>query len=482
MAKEPSEKAGNSTGDSLRVIGMWSAALLVIANMIGSGVFTTTGFMAADITSEPVILMVWVAGGLLALCGALTYGELASSMPRSGGEYYYLSKLYHPSIGFLSGFVSLIVGFSAPIAGSSLVFAKYLTVLLFPDLDEEISGYWVRGIAFVLVAALTFMHSSDVKKGAATQNIFTVLKVSLVVFFILAGLTLTPAPRDIEVLPSGTDWDAILSPAFATALVFVFYAFSGWNAAAYIAGEVRKPDRNLPRALLIGAGTVTVLYILLNYVFLYTAAPAEIAGKEEFGDIVADKIFGAEYGWIMSSLIAFALISSVSSMVMAGPRVTAAIGEDFPFFRKLGKKNKSGSPVMALLIQLVVAAAMILYGDVMVIFTYIGFTLSIFAFLTVFGLYLQRIRHGKPKSGYRTPGYPLTPALFLVLVGWLIVFSIKDNWLVPVIGGGTLLAGIVIYYFTSKGVTVKDHNLPPGELPATPPTDDDPSAGQGNEQ
>lgn len=453
--------AATAASPSVRVIGLWSAALLVIANMIGSGVFTTTGFMASGFLSpdantqniEGVILMVWVAGGLLALCGALCYGELATLFPRSGGEYTYLSQMYHPALGFLSGWASLIVGFSAPIAGNALVIGGTLAAMFSLEGEDTSTKIFVRVIAFVIVAALTVLHAVDVKKGAATQNLFTVLKVGLVLFFIVAGLFVTPETRSFSVLPAASDFNTGTFALFAFNLVFVYFAYSGWNAAAYIAGEIKNPQKNVPLALLIGTGIVAVLYVLLNFVFLYVAAPAEIAGQEDFAHTVANKIFGINWGWIISSMVAFALVSSTSSMVMAGPRVTAAIGEDFSFFRSLARKSKGGTPIMALVLQLVVAGAMILYGDVQSIFIYIGFTLSIFAFLTVLGLFIHRIKHGKPKGGYTTPGFPITPLLFLIMVGWLIVWSfLSDSGpFIAATGFGTLAIGFVIYLIAARG-------------------------------
>jgi APA family basic amino acid/polyamine antiporter len=442
--------------------------LLVIANMIGSGVFTTTGFMASGFMGpdantqnvEGIILMVWVAGGLLALCGALCYGELSTLFPRSGGEYTYLSRMYHPALGFLSGWASLIVGFSAPIAGNALVIGGTLAAMFGMQGTDTSTQIFVRATAFGIVAALTVLHAVDVKKGAATQNLFTVLKVALVLFFIVAGLFVTPETRSFSVFPAAEDFNGSTFALFAFNLVFVYFAYSGWNAAAYIAGEIKNPQRNVPLSLLVGTGVVAVLYVLLNYVFLYVAAPAEIAGQEDFAHTVANKIFGANWGWIISSMVAFALVSSTSSMVMAGPRVTAAIGEDFSFFRSLARKSKGGTPVMALMLQLAVAGGMILYGNVQSIFIYIGFTLSIFAFLTVLGLLIHRFRYGKPQGGYTTPGFPFTPLLFLVMVGWLIVWSfLSENGIyIALTGFGTLGVGLLIYWLAARGGSVAAPN------------------------
>ncbi|MBX3101871.1 MAG: amino acid permease [Bacteroidetes bacterium] len=447
---------------SLPKVGLLSAALLVVANMIGSGIFTTSGFMAGFITQESVLLFTWLVGGLLALCGALSYGELAAAMPRSGGEYHYLSKLYHPAVGFLSGFISLIVGFGAAIAGAALIFGKFGVLIAgvgdtpLADLGEVWSLRPSQLVAILLVALLTWMHSHDMRKGAAMQNVFTILKVLLVLVFIIAGLGFMDNVRSFDLIPSGHDWDILGSTAFGTCLAFVYFAYSGWNAAAYISGEVRNPSRNVPLALLTATLAVTVLYMLINYVFLLALSPADLAGKEEFAGLVANRIFGDAGGRIMSGLIAFALISSTSSMVMAGPRVTASMGEDFSFFRALARKGPSGTPRVALLLQLAVASLIILYGNVGVILNYIGLTLSIFAALAVGGVFILRARYGKP-AGYRIPLYPLPTILFLLLSGWLIVWSVYDfgpkggfKSTVPLISGITLLAGYAVYLLARR--------------------------------
>jgi APA family basic amino acid/polyamine antiporter len=464
-SEQPVATAPTSTFAGLaaatRTVGFRTAALLVVANMIGSGIFATSGYMAGSIASEGVLLFTWLLGGLLALCGALSYGELAAAMPRSGGEYHYLSKLYHPAVGFLSGFISLIVGFGAPIAGAALVFGEYSALIAGAENAPLLSiGSWQfqlsQLVAILLVLALTWLHSQDIRKGAATQNLFTVLKVVLVLVFIIAGLAFMDSPRTFALMPAADEWDLLGSTAFGTCLALVFFAYSGWNAAAYISGEVRNPSRNVPLALLAGTLGVTVLYLLINYVFFRALSPADLAGKGDFAGLVANEIFGTAGGRIMSGLIAFALISSTSSMVMAGPRVTASIGEDFPFFGWLARKGKSGSPRLALLLQFAVSIAIILYGDVFVIFNYIGLTLSIFAALAVGGVLILRYRQGRPQ-GYRVPLYPLPPVLFLLLCGWLIVWSVYDfgpeggfKTTVPLISAATLGVGFVVYLLARR--------------------------------
>ena len=268
---------------SHRKLGFFTATALVIANMIGTGIFTTTGFLIADLKSPTVILFVWLLGGLLALSGALVYGELGAAMPRSGGEYHYLSKIYHPLIGFLSGWVSLIVGFSAPIAASAVAFGKYLSTI-YPEIP-------VIYAALTLVILLSMIHIMDVKLGGYTQNAFTLLKVILILTFIAAGAWYF-MDKHISVDVHWGDIGSVFEPSFAVALIFVYFAYSGWNAATYIGGEIEQPEKNLPRSLIIGTSVVILLYLGLNLIFLYGVTPETLAGKVEVGHVVAGKLFG----------------------------------------------------------------------------------------------------------------------------------------------------------------------------------------------
>lgn len=425
-------------------ISLISAIALVVANIIGTGIFTTTGFLAADIPSGFAILVIWLLGGVLALCGALAYGELASAMPRSGGEYHYLGRLYHPSLGFAAGVVSLVAGFAAPIAASSMAFGKYAEVVL-PALDQ-------RWAAAILVSLLTALHALDVQRGTQVQNFFTVTKVLLIVGFIGAAFIYSPGVP-LNLVPAASDWSAIWSGGFAVGLVFVSFAYSGWNAAAYMSGEIDRPARNVPRALLIGTLIVATLYLGLNVVFLTAAPLSALAGKAEVGAVAAEAMFGAEGGRVVSTVIALALVSSVSSMVMAGPRITAAMGEDLPLFGALARRSGGGAPVQALLLQWGIAQAFIWIATLRQVIEYIGFTLGIFTFLAVLGVFILRARPGLAESAegrIRTWGYPVVPALFLVLSAWMVVAVVWGKPEVALAGAGTIALGVAGYFLVQR--------------------------------
>jgi len=422
-----------------RISGL-TATNLVIANIIGTGVFTSLGFQAAEIQSGFALLLLWIVGGVFALCGALSYSELGAAMPRSGGEYRYLSEIYHPAIGFLSGWVSVTVGFAAPIALAAMAFGNYFTQLI---------PIAPRGLAVGITILVSLVHLQSLKMGGRFQNITTLFKVSAIVLFILCGLIL-PAPQPLSFLPNPEAWQAIGSPAFAISLVFVTYAYSGWNAAVYLASEIDQPLRNLPRALLGGTAIVTVLYLLLNFVFLRSTPIAAIAGQVEVGYIAADAIFGKGGAAIVAGLISFGLISSISSMVWAGPRVTQAIGEDFPLFRRLAQTNAAGVPRLAILTQLAIAIALILSATFEAVLTYLGFTLTLSSFFTVLGVIVHRLTAPELPRPYKTWGYPIVPLIFLGLSLWILIFVFRDRPQESLIGLATVALGLPLYWLAKR--------------------------------
>ena len=428
-----------------KAIGFYTATSLVIANMIGTGVFTSLGFQLLGIHSVFSLLLLWVIGGIIALCGALCYGELGAAMPRSGGEYQYLTRIFHPLVGFLSGWVSVTVGFAAPTALAAMAMGLY-AAKVFPFLSPVL-------LASSLVVILTLIHTLDMRVGRSFQNVFTTIKLVLIVLFILSGFVFGTA-QNITIFPDSNSFKDIISPAFAISLIYVSYAYSGWNAAAYIAGEIENPQKNLPKALFRGTLLVMVLYLLLNFIFLYTVPMSEMAGQLEIGYISADKIFGTTGGRVMGMVISLLLISSVSSMIIAGPRVAQAMGEDLPLLAKLAKKNNKGIPAYAILLQSSITLILILTSTFEEVLTYVGFTLSIFSFLTVLGVFFYRRQNPDKPSPYRAWGYPVTPAIFLSLSLWIIVYTIYNRPMVSLAGGATLFVGFLIYVSSKNKNTI----------------------------
>jgi len=435
-------------------LGVVAAIAIVIANMVGTGVFTSTGYQAEFLPDAGTILLLWVFGGVLALCGALCYAELGAMLPRVGGEYVYLREGLHPMVGVMSGWASVLAGFSAPIAVAAMAFAKYSAVI-FPSMSGDAAQ---QALAIALIVGMTILHSFSTALGGRVQTIFTGVKVTLILVFIVAGLT--AGGGDFSHFASGPGGlGNVWTGAFGLSLVYVSFAYSGWNAAAYIAGEIDQPEKNVPRALLVGTGVVMVLYVLLNVVFLY-ALPVQTLGHgalcdnplpvhpcaiEEVGAATAGALFGARGGQMLSTLIALALVSSVSAMVMAGPRVYAAMAEDGALPRALAKRSGGGAPGWSVIVQGLLAIAITLTGRFDEIVRYVGFTLVVFAALTIIAMIRLRMTRPDAARPYRTFGYPITPAIFLIGSIWIAYSEIRMNPLESVYGLATLGFGAAAY-------------------------------------
>jgi APA family basic amino acid/polyamine antiporter len=469
-----------------RQLGLIVTAAIVVANMIGVGVFTSTGFQAQSLGDPPTILLAWVVGGVIALCGAAAYAELGSMMPKAGGEYVYLREAYHPVFGFMSGWVSLTAGFSAPIAAAALAFAKYLATLV-PDLqttapwaaqaisigDTKLATISIgpeQAVAMALIVLVTAMHSFDTKVGGWVQAAFTAAKVLLIVLFIIGGILIGDGDWSNLASQHG-GFSNVGTSAFAIALLYISLAYSGWNAAAYIAGDVEKPERNLPRALLFGTGLVMALYVLLNLVFLYAVPIEVLAGPPkgmpviEVGDVAAKQLFGDSAGKLVSSVIALALVSAVSAMIMAGPRVYAAMAENRALPRRLAFHNQRGVPVVAVVTQGVLGCMFVLVGDLGALMRFVSFTLAIFAALAVTAVFVLRARG--MRGAYRTFGYPVTPIVFIAASAWIAYAQIEQNPKESAIVGLLLLVGGVVYFLTMRGGPPSPRTPPPPS-PAVP--------------
>lgn len=422
-------------------ISLSTATCIIVANMIGTGVFTSLGFQVVDLRSGFTLLLLWLVGGIFAICGALTYSELGAAMPHSGGEYYYLSRIYHPVVGFLSGWVSITVGFAAPIAAAAMALGAYFSSV-FPLVSPLI-------IALLVVIGVSLIHTKNLHLGSNFQQVFTIAKVLLIAILIGCGLFFTN-DQGLGFLPSNKDFNLIFSSPFAVSLVYVTYSYSGWNATVYLASEVKEPEKNIPRSLITGTLIVIGLYLLLNFVFLYTTPLDSLAGEVEVGYIVAGQIFGASGAKLMGILISFGLVSSISSMVLAGPRVTQVIGEDIPLFKVLARKNINGIPYYSILLQLAIVIVLLLTSSFDRVITYLGFTLTLSSFITVLGIFVHRFRYPHVCRPYKTWGYPLTPLIFLAISLWMLIFIFIDKPTESLAGIATLLIGLIVYFIANK--------------------------------
>ena len=419
---------------------------VVIANMIGTGVFTSLGFQLLDIQSGFAILLLWALGGLIAVCGSMTYAELGSALPRSGGEYNFLTEIYHPSAGFISGWISATIGFSAPTALAAITFSTYL-MTIFPEINND----WLRKIiACSLIVILAFIHSSNRKSSGGLQMIFTVMKVGVIILFCFGAILFAKNIQPVSFSPSSNDISTIFSGSFAVSLIYVSYAYTGWNAATYLSSEIERPQKYLPLILISGTTTVTVLYILLNFVFLSVAPIEDMQGKIEIGFIAAQSAFGGSVANFTGLVLSLLLISTVSAMTIAGPRVLQVIGEDFKVLNILSRKRKDGIPSTAIYIQSLIAIIFILSSSFESILVFAGFTLALNSFVTVIAVFVLRSKQPNLPRPYKTFGYPFTPLIYLALTGWTLYFVIINRPIEVLFSLGIILSGLIFYYISNR--------------------------------
>jgi basic amino acid/polyamine antiporter, APA family len=422
-----------ASGSSVSVL---VATAIVVADMVGVGVFTSLGFQVRDIPSGFSIVLLWAVGGVVALCGVFAYSELGAMFPRSSGEYNFLTRAYHPAFGFVAGWVSATIGFAAPVALAAMAFGEYGKSVL-PDASP-------LALALGVVWLVSLVQLGGVKHSSTFQLIATILKVVLIIAFLAAGFAIG-TPQPVTFIPSVTDFGHIASAPFAIGLVFVMYSFSGWNAATYIIGEMRDPEQNLPRAMLAGTLIVLVLYVALNAVFLHTAPSGELAGQIDVARVSGTHIFGEFGGRIVGAMICIGLISSISAMMWIGPRVMMTMGEDIPSLRVFARKSSQGAPAWAILFQLAVANLMLFTRSFEAVLDFIQFSLLFCSFFTVLGVIKLRITRPDLPRPYRAWGYPVTPVVFLLVTGFMMYYLLRERPVQSFLGVLIMISGLVIY-------------------------------------
>jgi len=432
-----SSAPGSATGK----IGLATAVAIVVANMIGTGVFGSLGFQVVGIPSGFPIMMLWLLGGIVSFCGAVCYAELASIFPKSGGEYHLLSKAWNPFLGFLAGWLSVTVGFAAPVAMNAVLLGEYM---------EKITGLSPLWFGIPVVVLVTLVHLGKLSSIGIFQSGFTYAKVALIVVLGLLAFALGTA-QPISFLPEKGDGALIASGDFAVSLVYVLYAYLGWNAAIYMMDEVRRPEKTVPLALLLGTAIVTVLYVFINAAFLYATPIGKMAGQPQVGLIAAESILGARGGMVMGILISFGLISTISSMTWAGPRVTAAIGRDHGRLAVLGRTNRNGVPALAVILQSGIVLALVATSTFEQLINYVQPLLTICSLLVVAGVVVLRVRHPDLARPYRAWGYPLTPIVFGAVSLYMLWFQVQKKPAEILLGLGTLALGVAVYFLFVRG-------------------------------
>lgn len=432
-----------AVGEGKHTISPLTATCIVVANMVGTGIFTSLGFQVAGIPTGFAIMAIWIAGGLCALCGALSYAELGAALPRSGGEYHFLGVIYHPAVGFLAGWISATVGFAAPVAIAAIAFGTYFA--------EVVPGLNPLFLSLAVVTICTVVLLRDLQLGSAFQNGSTILKIALIVIIIVAGL-LVKSTQPVSFLPAKGDGALIMSAPFAVSLYWVMFAYSGWNASTYIVGELRNPARTIPLSVGLGTVIVMVLYLAMNAVFLRTTPISEMVGKQQVAVIAGTHIFGAAGAKVTALFICLGLVSSVSGMMWIGPRITAAMGEDLRILNFLARRNSHGVPVSAILAQYAIVTVLLLTATFQNAVNYVQFSLTLCSALTVFGVFVLRWRRPDLPRPYRTWGYPITPLIFLGISVWMLEHMLADSSTrAPSLWGlATMALGLIVYFLSPK--------------------------------
>lgn len=419
-----------------------AAVALVAGTMIGTGVYGSLGFQVAAVPSAFPILLLWVLGGVLAWCGAVNYAELTAALPRSGGEYHLLGRVYHPGIGFLSGWISLTVGFPAPAAVSAVFFANYAASATGWRFGSPQMTMGV--LALGVLAAMTVLHLVSVRTSGRGQTLLTVVKTLMVAGLAVSGF-LVEDPAVTRFWPQPGDGALMAQPGYAVSLIFMLYAYSGWNAACYIAGEVENPGRTVPRALILGTLLVTILYTGLNAAFLYSTPLSALSGQADVGFVAAGHILGSNGARLVAGLIAAGLVSSISGLLWAGSRVAQVMGQDHPLMAPLALTNSRGVPWFAVLFQGILAAGLILGANVPQILACTEFSLNLVLVLTVWGVIHLRWQEPALPRPYCAWGYPWTTGLFLVMMTFVLAWILMNRHLESLLGLANAVLALVVY-------------------------------------
>lgn len=430
-----------------RGFGLSTATYVVIASMVGTGILVSPGYMMTSLGNHAVILGLWVLGGALAICGALCVAELAAALPRAGGEYVYLREAYGPMPAFLSGWTSFILGFSAPLAVASHVAAVYL-LTPFAKLGGETEGNaLVKIVAVIIIVVVTLPNLLGQRQSAWTQNLTTILKLGLFAGLVILGFAVGEgqfahfaAVRPVREVGLGT---------MATQLFFVMFAYSGWNAASYVAGEIKDPGKNLPRSLLLGTGLVTALYLALNVVFAYAVPLSDVGfeNAEQVPRMAAENLFGARVSAGFSIAVGLTFLATVSAFIVTGPRIYYAMAKDGLFPSVAGHVSRKGHvPVAAMIAQSLCAIIILFATDFESLYKYASVGLSLFSLLFIGAVCVLRWRRPDMERPFRVPGYPVVPVVFMAVTLFMAAFAFMQ-WRGPSLFSlGTILAGIPVYY------------------------------------
>ena len=438
--------------------------LIIIADMIGTGIFMTTGNVLELTHNALLVLVLWVVGAVVAIAGALCYSELATMWPDVGGEYIYLKNMYGSLLpSFLTGWISLMVAFTAPVAIAALTVIGYLQQVFMPGSQLYIffGDPWMkRFCAAGIIIFFGLIHGAGVKQGSRIQNVLTIMKVCIVIALIAFGAVYADwshAGRLVaDYTPAGSGTGMSI-PALGLSLLMVMFAYSGWNSASYISGEIKNPEKYLPRAMFFGTLITAVLYLVLNVIFLVSSPGEALMGQNEVGAIAVTGLFGAHISWVFDCGIVIILLSAISVQVMVGPRIYFAMARDRVIFRFLERVHpRFHTPLVSITIQVILSVLYVfIFNDPELLLVYMGFALGIFPLLTVFGLIMLRVTRPEIPRPYKVHFFPLTPVLYIVLYSAMMIASFIAWTKTSLIAIGVTIAGIPVFFIWQWIITRK---------------------------
>ncbi len=453
MSSVPQSRQASNTSSLIRQLGIASATALVVSNMVGTGIFTTTGFLAGQLGAANLILIIWAVGAVCALAGAFALSELGVNFPSSGGEYVYLTEAYGPTWGFMSGWTSFFAGFSAPIAAAALAFSDYLGHF-YPALRQEnapvvLGGIRIGGAQFAasgLILVFTLLNCLGVRRTARVQNVLTAAKIAIIAAFIAAGLAFGAGDWRHFSEPAVRTTSMPLWSQFVISLYYIYFSYSGWNAATYIAEELKSPARTLPASLAIGTGLVAALFIALNIVFIYAMPLEAMKDRVAIGALTSSALFGPAIAGFFSAGMALSLTATVNAFITVGPRVYYAMARNGAFFASAAKVDRRWhTPVVAILAQGLCAVLMTM-SPFLELLLYIGVCLNFFMVLAVGSLFIFRRRPGWRKLRVVSFGYPAIPAFFVIVGIWMTILGLTFRPVVSGIAIATIAAGALVYH------------------------------------